>query len=83
MNKLLVFTASWCGPCKVFKPTLLELDQERLVYIDIDELSEIRRDYNVQSVPTVILVDEDGVELERLVGGQPLSKLQDLLDYGN
>jgi hypothetical protein len=25
-------------------------------------------------------VDEDGVELERLVGGQPLSKLNDLLD---
>jgi hypothetical protein len=25
-------------------------------------------------------VDEDGVEIERLVGGQPLSKLQDLLD---
>jgi len=80
MNKLLVFSASWCGPCKAFKPTLLELDQERLVYIDIDELPEIRRDYNVQSVPTTILVDEDGVELERLVGGQPLSKLQDLLD---
>ena len=80
MNKLLAFTASWCGPCKGFKPTLLELDQERLVYVDIDELPEIRKDYSVQSVPTVILVDEDGVELERLVGGQPLSKLQDLLD---
>jgi thioredoxin 1 len=80
MNKLLVFTASWCGPCKWFKPTLLELEQDRLVYIDIDEMPEIRKDYNVQSVPTVILVDEDGVELERLVGGQPLSKLQDLLD---
>jgi len=80
MNKLLVFTASWCGPCKGLKPTLLELEQERLVYIDIDEMPEIRKDYNVQSVPTVILVDEDGVELERLVGGQSLSKLQELLD---
>lgn len=80
MNKLLVFTASWCGPCKGFKPTLLELDQDRLVYVDIDEMPEIRKDYGVQSVPTVILVDEDGTELERLVGGQPLSKLQDLLD---
>ena len=80
MNKLLVFSASWCGPCKAFKPTLSELEQDRLVYIDIDEMPEIRRDYNVGSIPTVILVDEDGVELERLVGGQPLSTLQDLLD---
>jgi thioredoxin 1 len=80
MNKLLVFSASWCGPCKAFKPTLLELEQDKLVYIDIDEMPEIRRDYEVRSVPTVILVDEDGVELERLVGGQLLSTLQELLD---
>lgn len=80
MNKLLVFSASWCGPCKAFKPTLLELDQDRLQYIDIDELPEIRADYSVQSVPTVILVNQDGEELVRLVGAQPLSKLQDLLE---
>lgn len=80
MNKLLVFTASWCGPCKGFKPTLLELEQDRLVYVDIDENPEARTQYEVRSVPTVILVNEDGKELERLVGSQPLSKLQDLLD---
>lgn len=79
MNKLLVFSASWCGPCKAFKPTLLELDQDRLTYIDIDELPEIRKDYEVMSVPTVILVDDDGEELERFTGAQPLSKLQALL----
>lgn len=79
MNKLLVFSASWCGPCKAFKPTLLQLEQDRLVYIDIDELPEIRQDYDVRSVPTVVLVDEDGKELERFVGAQPLSKLQELL----
>jgi hypothetical protein len=50
------------------------------VYIDIDDMPEIRKDYEVQSVPTVILVDEDGEELARYVGAQPLSKLQDLLD---
>ena len=81
MNKLLVFSAAWCGPCKAFKPTLLELEQDKLVYIDIDEMPEIRRDYEVRSVPTVILVDENGVELERLVGGQLLSTLQELLDH--
>ena len=80
MNKLLVFSASWCGPCKAFKPTLQQLDQSRIEYIDIDEMPEIREDYEVKSVPTVILVDEDGEELQRLVGGQPLSTLQKLLD---
>lgn len=80
MNKLLVFSASWCGPCKGFKPTLLELEQDRLVYVDIDEQPEIRADYEVRSVPTVILVDVDGEEIERLVGAQSLSRLQELLN---
>ena len=80
MNKLLVFSASWCGPCQGFKPTLLELDQERLIYVDIDEKPEIRADYEVRSVPTVILVDVDGKEIERLVGAQSLSRLQELLN---
>jgi thioredoxin 1 len=80
MNKLLVFSASWCGPCNGFKPTLLELDQERLIYVDIDEQPEIRADYEVRSVPTVILVDVDGNEIDRLVGAHPLSKLQELLN---
>lgn len=80
MNKLLVFSASWCGPCQGFKPTLLELEQDRLVYVDIDEKPEIRADYEVRSVPTVILVDVDGEEIERLVGAQSLSRLQELLN---
>lgn len=80
MNKLLVFSASWCGPCKALKPTLLELDQSRLVYYDIDEALEERAKYEVRAVPTLILVDEEGTELKRVLGGQSLSNLQALLD---
>jgi thioredoxin 1 len=80
MNKVLVFSASWCEPCQAFKPTLLELDQERLVYVDIDETPEIRTDYNVQTVPSLVLVDDDGIEIKRLVGTQPLSAIQKFLE---
>lgn len=80
MNKLLVFSAVWCGPCKALKSTLLELDQDRIVYHDIDVAVDERDEYDVRAVPTIILVDEDGEEIERLVGAQPLSKLQDLLN---
>jgi thiol-disulfide isomerase/thioredoxin len=80
MNKLLVFSASWCGPCQAFKPTLLELEQDRIVYYDIDQDVDERQMYEIIAVPTLILVSEEGTELDRLLGAQPLSKLQDLLD---
>lgn len=80
MNKLLVFSASWCGPCKAMKPALDELDQDRLVRYDIDTAIEERAKYEVRAVPTLILVNENEEELQRLVGSQTLSVLQKLLD---
>lgn len=80
MNKLLIFSASWCGPCQALKPTIDKLDQDRIVKYDIDEALEERENYAVRAVPTLILVDEDGKQIERLVGSQSLAVLQKLLN---
>jgi len=80
MNKLLVFSASWCGPCKTMKPALDELDQDRLVRYDIDEAGEETVKYQVRAVPTLIVINENGEEVSRLIGVQTLSDLQKLLD---
>ena len=77
---MLVFSAEWCGPCKALKPTLLQLDQDRIVYYDIDRNIEERELYQIRAVPTIILLDSEGIELDRLMGSQSLRKLQDLLD---
>lgn len=80
MNKLLVFSAAWCGPCQAMKPSLEELDQDRLVRYDIDvEADEVQK-YNIRAVPTLVLVDEDGVEIKRVSGVQTLASLQELLN---
>lgn len=80
MNKLLVFSAAWCAPCKTLKPILEQLDQERLVRYDVDVNIDEGTQYNVRAVPTLVLVDQDGVEIERVSGVQTLSKLQELLN---
>jgi len=80
MNKLLVFSASWCGPCKTMKPALDQMDQDRLVRYDIDEAGEETVKYQVRAVPTLIVINENGEEVSRLIGVQTLGDLQKLLD---
>lgn len=80
MNKLLCFTAEWCGPCQGMKPTIEKLDQERVVRYDIDKDVEMRTKYEVRMVPTFVLVDENGNELDRQTGSAPLSKFEQMLN---
>lgn len=79
MNKLLVFSASWCGPCNNMKPVVNQLDQNRVVRYDIDSCDDELVEYSVKAVPTFIVVDEDNKEVGRIQGATTLSKLQELL----
>ena len=65
------FSATWCGPCQTFKPTMKEIAGEgfNVEFIDIDKLSDLAQQYNVRSVPTVV-IEENGVEVDRVVGMQ-------------
>ena len=65
------FSATWCGPCKSFKPIMNEIAGEghSVQFIDIDQQQDLAAKYNVRSVPTVI-IEEGGVEVDRVVGMQ-------------
>lgn len=55
---ILYFTAAWCGPCKMFKPTVQQVSSELGVginYIDVDQQQDIAMKYGVRSVPTIIV----------------------------
>ena len=69
------FTATWCGPCKTFKPIILELISEgyNITIVDIDQEQSLSSQYRVSSVPTTV-IEENGVEVDRFVGA--LSKQQ-------
>jgi thioredoxin-like negative regulator of GroEL len=62
------------------KPALDQLDQDHLVRYDIDEAEEETVKYQVRAVPTIIVINENGEEVSRLIGVQTLSDLQKLLD---
>ena len=57
---LVDFTATWCGPCKMMAPILKEVKQEMgdtatIIKIDVDKNKHAAGEYQVQSVPTLIL----------------------------
>lgn len=78
MKKVLRFTASWCGPCKMLAKTLEEIETKiSIEVIDIDEKPELSLEYGVRSVPTLIMIDNENNVAKRLVGSQTKAELQE------
>jgi thioredoxin 1 len=84
---LVDFWATWCGPCKMVAPVLEEIAAENgekitVAKLDIDENPNTARDYQVMSIPTLILF-QGGKPVKQIVGAKPkaalLSDLSDVL----
>ncbi|MFV0287889.1 MAG: thioredoxin [Mycoplasmatales bacterium] len=72
-DKLVIvdFYADWCGPCKMLEPILDELAKEiedlKVVKVDVDEYQEIASEYDVMSMPTMLLFKE-GKLIDQKIG---------------
>ena len=80
MKRVIRFTASWCGPCKMLSRNLEDIKTEIPVeVIDIDENQNTAIDFGVRGVPTLVMLDGN-TEMKRLVGMTSLKELQDWFD---
>ena len=71
--KYLYFSAPWCGPCKQLAPKMeLVAESVAVEKILVDSDAETTQKYGIRTIPTVVLIDENGVELERFVGVNPV-----------
>jgi thioredoxin 1 len=71
MKKFLYFTAAWCGPCKVLKPKIEALSSELpITILDVDANQTTAAQYSIRNIPTIIMIDEKGNVLNRLIGNQ-------------
>ena len=69
MKEFLYFSADWCAPCKQLSPIMEQINQEGMLVrkINVDTNSQLAAQYQVKSIPTVILL-KFGNEVGRKVG---------------
>lgn len=75
------FWAEWCGPCKMVAPILEDIADEhaesiRIAKVNVDDNPGLAREFNVMSIPTMI-VFKDGEESLRIVGAKGKPQLLD------
>ena len=79
---LVDFWATWCGPCQKQGPIVEqlaeELDDVKICKLDVDEAQNIAGNYNIMSIPTVMVFKNGGVS-GKAVGLQSKEALIDLI----
>jgi len=72
-NNLIVLDcfATWCGPCKVIAPKLVQMSEEfpnvKFYKIDVDEASDVAQELGIRAMPTFIFF-KNGEKVAEVVG---------------
>lgn len=69
---LYIFSAEWCPSCVSLK-RFLQNDTElhksyNIIIVDIDQSPDIKKYFKIRVVPTSIILNDDSVEVARVIG---------------
>jgi len=78
--------APWCGPCRMVSPALEALARQfanriKLVKVDVDQAPGLSRRFDVQSIPTLLLMRGSEV-ISRQIGAVPEAALRQWIERG-
>lgn len=87
--KVLKFSATWCGPCKIMGPIFEKVSKlDKFKNIDFksydieddEEGVELVEKFSVRNIPTIIIVDENDNQMKKIIGAVQENELINLIE---
>lgn len=81
---LVDFWATWCPPCRLLGPVIAEIAEEQITSlkvgkVDVDEQKELASQFNIMSIPTMILFKDRKV-VKEILGYKPKEEILKLIN---
>ena len=81
---LVDFWATWCPPSRLLGPVIAEIAEEQITSlkvgkVDVDEQKELASQFNIMSIPTMILF-KDGKVVKEILGYKPKEEILKLIN---
>jgi len=78
--EIIDFTAAWCGPCRMQKPIIEDLEKQygdkvKFSVVDVDENQSLAREYSIHAIPTIAILSNNEV-VSSFVGLTSRDKLE-------
>ena len=78
------FYATWCGPCKMMTPVMEKMEEKysnkiEFRKVDVDQNGELAQQYNIQSIPTLVILSPNNEVIDVVVGYHDANQMDEIL----